>query len=664
MELMLTYQQKYDKINIVKKYLRICLLMSRNLKVKIITFVFTMVAVAGLIWFMISGDNSIIVRKLFGDDDLTSEQLIELIRSFGIRGSITLSILSMMQVIIPFMPEEPVQVLTGMGYGVWHGALICLAGIVLGNTIIYFIYKVFGSKSVSSMHKSVDLDFEKIRSSKRIAMLILLLYILPAVPLGAICLFACSLDLRYPRFLFLTTIGAIPSVLVGVSLGHMTMATSWVFSVVVFGIILILVIIFMCNKKKIYNRFNEYIRKHQFSYNSEIVAKKPNAILYFIFKLGGKIFIRHKFNIKKTINAKVKGPAIVLCNHGSFVDFLYAYSILMDKKPSTVTARLYFYNKKLTSLLKRMGAFPKSMFSADVENVKNCIRVLSQDRILIMMPEARLSTVGRYEGIQETTFKFLKKMNVPIYSLKINGGYLSMPKWSEGKWIKKPYVETQLDCLIDAEQIKTIDEQVLKEKVENALVYDEFKWLDAHKEIHYKSSTLAEGLENILYICPKCGKVATFVSHKMDIFCFECGLRATLNDRYAFVDNTPFNNFAEWYDYQKQILKEQIESNEDYKLEGKVQLNLPSKDGKAFVRKAGNGICTLDRAGLLYKGTCDGEQIEKFFPMSSIYRLLFGAGEDFEIYDNKTLWYFVPENKRTCVIWYNASEILKNLSAD
>ena len=112
------------------------------------------------------------------------------------------------------------------------------------------------------------------------------------------------------------------------------------------------------------------------------------------------------------------------------------------------------------------------------------------------------------------------------------------------------------------------------------------------------------------------------------------------------------------------MLKERIENDVNYKLESKVELKLPSTDGKTFMRKAGFGTCTLTREGLTYKGTCDGEMVEKFFPMKNIYRLLFGAGEDFEIYEGKTLWYFVPENKKSCVIWYNASEIFKNLSLE
>ena len=45
--------------------------------------------------------------------------------------------------------------------------------------------------------------------------------------------------------------------------------------------------------------------------------------------------------------------------------------------------------------------------------------------------------------------------------------------------------------------------------------------------------------------------------------------------------------------------------------------------------------------------------------MDTIYRLLFGAGEDFEIYEGKELWYFVPEEKRSAVAWYIVSGILK-----
>ena len=124
--------------------------MTKSTKIKIITVFLALLATVGLIWFMISGENQIIINQLFSSD-LSQEQFAELITSFDIRGVITLSLLSMLQVIIPFMPEEPVQVLTGMGYGIWYGMLICLAGIVMGNTIIYVACKIFGKSKVVNL---------------------------------------------------------------------------------------------------------------------------------------------------------------------------------------------------------------------------------------------------------------------------------------------------------------------------------------------------------------------------------------------------------------------------------------------------------------------------------------------------------------------------------
>lgn len=633
--------------------------MTKSTKIKMVAIIFTILATVGLIWFMISGDNRIIIEQLFSAD-LNQEQFVELIRGFDVRGVITLTLLSMIQVVIPFMPEEPVQVLTGMGYGIWYGILICLAGVILGNAIIYLACKVFGKSKVESMHKSVDLDFEKLRTSKKVVALILLLYVLPAVPLGLICIFACSLNLKYPRYFLITTLGSIPSIFVGVALGHMATATSWIISVCVFAVIVILIVIFAINKKKFFKKFNDYIHKHQKGQN-EIVVKKPNPILWFLIRIGFFFYRKSKVKVIKRVNTEVKGPCIVLCNHGSFVDFLYCYSVFSRKKPYIMNARLYYYRKDLSFLIRNLGAFPKSMFTTDIENAKNCLKVLNDGNILVMMPEARLSTVGKFEDIQPTTHKFFKKMGVSIYTLKINGGYFAMPKWGD-TWRKNSTVEVSVDKLIDENEIKTISDIDLKEKIENAMQYNEFEWLKSHSELRYKHSTLAKGLDNILYVCPKCKSRHTIVSGDKYLVCNHCGFRADLDDRYSFVNGVPFENFQEWYDYQKEILRMEIENDENYILQSKVVLKLPSLDGKTFMRKAGFGVCTLNRKGLTYKGTADGEQIEKFFSIESIYRLLFGAGEDFEIYENKKLWYFVPENKKSCVVWYNASEILKNLS--
>ena len=88
-----------------------------------------------------------------------------------------------------------------------------------------------------------------------------------------------------------------------------------------------------------------------------------------------------------------------------------------------------------------------------------------------------------------------------------------------------------------------------------------------------------------------------------------------------------------------------------------VELRLPS-NGRGLTRSAGQGVCTLNRQGLTYVGTKDGETVELNFSIRRIYRLLFGAGVNFEIYNGAEILFFVPEEKRSAIDWYIASMIL------
>ena len=373
------------------------------------------------------------------------------------------------------------------------------------------------------------------------------------------------------------------------------------------------------------------------------------AVRAFFFLCGVRV---------KTVN-KVGTPekgSIIPCNHGSFIDFIYAAALLRKFKPNFVVARLYFYNPYLGWLLRTLGAFPKSMFSTDVENVKNCLTVLREKNHLAMMPEARLSTAGRFEDIQDATFSFIKKMGVTVYTVKIDGDYLADPKWGKG-FRRGAVVEATLDLLYSAEQVQALSMETLKEGITQRLYYDEFTWLQQHPEIHYRCRNMAEGLENILARCPLCGKLHTITTKGNDVFCQYCGHLTSLDDRYGFTEGFRFANLAEWYDWQKDCLAREIAEDPAYAMTAKVELRLRGT-GKGLTRHSGEGVCTLSRAGLHYTGTKEGETVELRFSLQKIYRLLFGAGINFEVYDGTDIYFFVPEDTREAVDWYMASMLL------
>lgn len=379
------------------------------------------------------------------------------------------------------------------------------------------------------------------------------------------------------------------------------------------------------------------------------------AIRFYLFLCGVRI---------KTVNkvGKPEAPSIILCNHGSFIDFIYATVLLRKYRPHFMVARLYFYHRVTGWLLRKVGAFPKSMFAMDMENAKNCLTVLKNQGILAMMPEARLSTAGRFEDIQDTTYSFIKKCGVTVYTIKFSGDYLADPKWGKG-FRRGSLVEAELDLLYTAEQVKELTLEEMKKGISQRLYYDEFQWLQQHPKVRYCSRRMAEGLENILSVCPVCNRKHTLTTKKNKIFCQHCGYLTSLDGRYHFTENFRFANPAQWYDWQMSLLEAEIAEAEDYALSSKVELRLPG-NGNSLTRHSGYGTCTLNRDGLTYIGTKDDESVELHFSIQRIYRLLFGAGENFEIYDGTQILYFVPEEKRSAVQWYMASMILHDNTAE
>ncbi len=634
--------------------------MTKNsVKFKFIVGLSFLLLLGGTAVLLISGDNKEILSNLFSGE-VTADGIRTKLSGLSIRGYVTVIILSMLQVIFAFLPAEPVQVLAGIAFGLPIAFLLCVIGIIIGNTLIYLMHRALGQKLREYFVTNLDFDFDRAASSPKTAVIIFILYLLPAIPYGMICFLAASVGMKYPRFITVTALGSIPSVFVGVALGHMALATSFIISIIVFAVLVALVLAMIIKRKALFAAVNAYVEKT--SKRPKNLVKKYRPWKLFLPFIAMKLLFfvkRAKVRYTNKINGKLETPSIVLCNHGSFIDFVYAGTMIRKQCPNFIVARLYFYKSFVKRVLRHVGCFPKSMFAQDLESVKNCLTVLKHGGILAMMPEARLSTAGKFEDIQPSTFDFIKKLGVTVYTVKISGDYLASPKWGSGLR-RGAVVEAELDVLITKDEIAELSTDEIAERVTNKLYYDEFEWINSHPEVRYKSKDLAEGLENILTICPKCKSKYTIKTKGRDVFCENCGKLATMDDRYLFNTGAPFEHFGEWYEWQKAEIENEISKNPDYALSSEVEFRLPSLDGKRMLRYAGEGVCTLDKSGLAYRGTKDGEETEIFISMDKIYRLLFGAGENFEVYVGADIHYFKPKEPRSCVDWYIASAVLSD----
>ena len=389
-------------------------------------------------------------------------------------------------------------------------------------------------------------------------------------------------------------------------------------------------------------------------------TKMPNKHTYMTLKRIVWGVLKRKVKLNVTDEAgRLPEQFIVVCNHPSAYDMFY-WIAASNCVTCFTSNRYYFFNKTVGTWMRKVGCIPKNLFTVDMESVKNTLALKREGAILGFMPEVRLSMYGEFEGLPESTAKFFKKLDLPVYLCHFDGSYLLKPKWSKKR--RKGIVDVKIKLLFNRQQLKDLSADDMHAEMEKALYYNDFKWLENHPDYRYKCKKQAEGLEHILYECPHCHERFSIATKKNEVFCKKCGYRVKVDDRYAFVDVNGFphyyDNFQQWFLSLKGKLVDEIAQNPDFKLEEEVTLFLPSSNGKGYVKKSGDGVVTFDKDGLRYGGTSEGRRVEIFIPMHDTFFLSYAMGKGFQAFYGKEYYLFSPQNPDVSILWYLASEQL------
>ena len=394
---------------------------------------------------------------------------------------------------------------------------------------------------------------------------------------------------------------------------------------------------------------------------SPVLPHRPTLRFFrSVIRLYLNAYVKREINFDKK---ELPKQFVLVCNHPSGFDNMYAVDCLYPLHTlNFISNRYYYFKKSLGKWLLKIGCIPKSIFSSDIDSLKNCMRIVKEGGNLGIMADVRLSMYGQTEDVPQTTAKFLKKLGLPVYAMHLDGSYMCKPKWAKG--LRKGVVVVNCKKLFDPEQLAEASVDEVNTKMRQAIYYDDFEWIKTRPDVKYKSRKIAEGLEKILYKCPHCGKEFTLESKKDLFYCKECGYTVRLDNRYNFsaLDGAPlyFENLRDWFLAQKAEIAEQIQSP-DYTLTTPVTLKKRSIDGKKFLREAGRGVCTLSHEGLRYSGTVDGEQKEILFPSSEVYALSYMTGKGFQHYTSNDYFCFLPDAPLLSIKYYIASELLGKL---
>ena len=341
----------------------------------------------------------------------------------------------------------------------------------------------------------------------------------------------------------------------------------------------------------------------------------PPGVMYDI--LGGvwKNFIAPKYNVEFIDHvgmSKVEGSYIFISNHASRLDYIFTGVPVYPKKMNYVAGYNEFHRLHLSMVFRLLHVIPKKNFIPDIYTIKEVSRVLKNGGRICIFPEGMSSISGANQPVAIGTGKMIKKFKLPVYYSVIRGGYLTSPKYNLRDRCGK--VEVEINQLFTPEELEILTPAEIEEKINKAIYHDDYAWNKVAQNHYDIGENGAENLEDLLFWCPKCGKQHVMTTEGNKIFCKECGNGATLLDTYEMV---PFDDTCvipetqtKWFDMERELIKKEV-ADENFRMEEKVELGmlpdyklLSPNDTSVIV---GKGKLVLDRTGLTYTGTKNGE---------------------------------------------------------
>ena len=121
--------------------------------------------------------------------------------------------INIVQVLLAFLPGEPVELASGYAFGFWEGTALCLVASGLATSMIYWATRRWGWKLVGLFFDRSLFDrFSWLKSVKRLELIMLIVFLIPGTPKDFLTYFAGLTNMRFLPVVLIATFGRIPSI--------------------------------------------------------------------------------------------------------------------------------------------------------------------------------------------------------------------------------------------------------------------------------------------------------------------------------------------------------------------------------------------------------------------------------------------------------------------
>lgn len=270
-------------------------------------------------------------------------------------------------------------------------------------------------------------------------------------------------------------------------------------------------------------------------------------------------YIKRKFNVSFEA-LSLDEPCIIVANHVTSWDPLLVALCLKKHHAYFVASEHLFRLGFVTKLLNWfLAPIARKKATVGTDTVKACLRHIKAGHSVCIFAEGDASWNGENIPVFPATGKLCKLSGASLVTIRIEGGYLSKPRWTRSIRRGKVYVHPV--NIYSPAELKTMSADEVNDIINKDI--SENAWeRQAIEKIHFKGKYLAVGIENALFMCPECKNIGSVYGEENRIKC-KCGLDIEYLDTGLFDPPLPFANIAEWDKWQHSELLKAVRETGD-----------------------------------------------------------------------------------------------------
>ena len=201
---------------------------------KIILTIIVLVAITGLIIYLTP-----IMIKLYSEEGRI--EFRNKVNEWKFLGFLALFGLQVAQIFLFIIPGEPIEILSGMCYGGVVGSIFIITSAAIISTGIFFTVRKLGKKFVYNFCNE---------NPRRVEKIMLILFLIPGTPKDLLVYISGLLPIKPLRFIIISTVARIPSVISSTFAGANLAKGDWKMSIIIYLAIVIpvMIAIYIMNK--------------------------------------------------------------------------------------------------------------------------------------------------------------------------------------------------------------------------------------------------------------------------------------------------------------------------------------------------------------------------------------------------------------------------------